>query len=126
MKLISISFLILILASGCTSTGKPKFIEVHDEVILAPYALDYTYLRTLEAVQALPDWELDRTDKEKGILHLKNVRFSSFADADMRLATLQLKRVGPRETSVQFTEKTQSIVGGDEVLKAVKQYLGME
>jgi hypothetical protein len=111
---------------GCTSDGKPKLLEVHDEVIVSPYAMDYTYLRALEAVQAMPDWELDRTDKEKGILHVRNLRFSSFADADLRTATLQLKRLGPRQTSIQFTQETQSIVWGDEILKAIKQNLALE
>ena len=126
MKLITISFLILFMVSGCTSDGKPKLIENHDEIIASPHPMDFTYLRTLEAVQALPDWELDRTDKEKGIMHIRNVRYSSFADADLRTATLQLKRIGPRQTTIQLTKETQSIVGGDEVLKAIKKQLGLE
>ena len=115
-----------VIFSGCTSDGRPKLIEAHDEVITSPHPMDFTYLRTLEAVQALPDWELDRTDKEKGIMHIRNVRYSSFADADLRIATLQLKRVSPRKTTIQLTKETQSIVGGDEVLKAIKKQLGLE
>ena len=94
---------------------------VHDEVVTVSLPMDLTYLKTLEAVQKHPDWEIDYTEKEQGLIHLRNLRYSSFADADLRTATLVLKRIGPRETSVQLAPKSQTVVGGDEILKLIKE-----
>ena len=99
---------------------------VHDEVLTCPLPMDLTFLRTVEAVQTHPDWELDYTDKEKGIIHLRNLKYSSFDDSDERTATLVLKRIGRRETSIQLAPESQSILGVDEVLKLIKQALSRE
>jgi hypothetical protein len=88
--------------------------------------MDLTYLRTLEAVQAHPEWELDTTDKENGIISIRNLRYSSFVDADRRRATLILKQVGARETSVQFSSESQRVFGGKEIMSLIKQYLDRE
>lgn len=110
---------------GCSGKSK-SLLPVHDEVLVYALPLDLTYLRTVEAVNAHPDWEVDYTDKEKGLIVLRNMRYSSFADADLRTAVLVLKRVGPRETSVQFDPQSQAVRGGDEVLDLIKQYLSRE
>lgn len=111
--------------AGCSGKSK-SLLPVHDEVLVYALPLDLTYLRTVEAVNAHPDWEVDYTDKEKGLIVLRNMRYSSFADADLRTAVLVLKRVGPRETSVQFDLKSQAVRGGDEILDLIKQYLSRE
>lgn len=111
--------------AGCSGKSK-SLLPVHDEVLAYALPLDLTYLRTVEAVNAHPDWEVDYTDKEKGLIVLRNMRYSSFADADLRTAVLVLKRVGPRETSVQFDPKSQAVRGGDEILDLIKQYLSRE
>jgi len=111
--------------AGCASKSK-SLLPVHDEVLVYPLPLDLTYLRTVEAVNAHPDWEVDYTDKEKGLIVLRNMRYSSFADADLRTAVLVVKQVGPRETSVQLDSKSQAVRGGDEILDLIKQYLSRE
>lgn len=111
--------------AGCSGKSK-SLLPVHDEVLVYALPLDLTYLRTVEAVNAHPDWEVDYTDKEKGLIVLRNMRYSSFADADLRTAVLVLKRVGPRETSVQFDPESQAVRGGDEILDLIKQYLSRE
>ena len=115
--------LMLVAGWGCAHNS---VLPIHDEVLVYPLPLDLTFLRTLEAVQKHPDWELDRTDKEKGTITIRNMRFSSFADADRRVATLRIKRENERETSVQFDPKSQAIVGGDEILALVREYLSRE
>ena len=128
MKRVLNFFLMLSLSSlvlfGCTH--RPSILPVHDEVLTYSLPLDLVYLRTLDAVQAHPEWELNLTDKEKGIIRLHNMRYSSFADADLRILTLLIKRLGPRETTIQLAPESQSVVGGDEILKLVKQYLSRE
>lgn len=121
-------FLLLILTvlggAGCTHSS--RLLPVHNEVLVYPLPMDRTYLRTLEAVEAHPDWELDWTDKEKGIISVRNLRYSSFADADLRTALLVLKRLGPQKTSVQLDAKSQAVRGGDELLTLIKKYLSRE
>lgn len=108
--------------TGC-KTSSSSLLPVHDEILIFPVTMDLAYLRTMEAIQAHPDWELDYTDKEKGLINIKNMRYSSFSDADLRSATLVLKREGPKKTSVQFAKRSQSIRGGEEILDLVKQYV---
>lgn len=128
MKRIVNFFLILSLSSvvllGCSH--RPSILPVHDEVLTYPLPFDLVFLRTLDAVQAHSDWELDLTDKEKGTIRLRNMRYSSFADADLRTATLLVKRAGSRETTIQLSPESQSVVGGDEILKLIRQYLSRE
>ena len=119
-----LSIFLLLGLFGCARSS--PMLPVHDEVLVYSLPMDLTYLRTLEAVDSHPDWELDRTIKEKGLIYLRNLRYSSFADADRRTATLVLKRVGPRETSVQLDRKSQAVVGGDELLALIKEYLSRE
>jgi hypothetical protein len=123
---LDLSFLVivfsLLISAGC-ATDEPSVFPVHDEVITVNLPMDLTFLRTMEAVQTHPEWDLERTVKEEGIIRLRNLRYSSFADADQRRATLVLKRVGARRTSIQFDKKSQSVVGGDEILKLIKEYL---
>lgn len=108
---------------GCAHS---PFLPVHDEVLVYRLPLDLVYLRTLEAVDLHPDWEPDHTIKEKGLIYLRNVRYSSFADADQRTAALVLKQIGPHRTSIQLTPESQTVFGGDEILGLIKQYLSRE
>lgn len=109
---------------GCARSS--SMLPLHDEVLVYPLPMDLAYLRTLEAVDLHPDWELDRTLKEKGLIYLRNLRYSSFSDADRRTATLVLKPIGPHETSIQLAKESQSVVGGDELLDLIKQQLSRE
>jgi len=101
-------------------------IPIHDEVIVCPLPFDRAFLRIMEAVDAHPEWDLELSDKENGILKIRNYRYSSYADVDQRMATLLVKRLGSRRTSVAFDKDSRAVVGGDEVLKLIKQYLALE
>lgn len=101
-------------------------LPLHDEVLVFPLPYDRAFLRTMEAVDAHPEWDLELSDKESGILKIRNYRYSSYADADQRTATLLVKRLGPRRTSIEFDKDSRAVVGGDEVLKLIKQYLALE
>lgn len=129
MKRLFNSGLIVILFSfhllGCAGSSS-SLLPVHDEVLTYPLPLDLMYLRTVEAIQTSPDWEIDFTDKEKGLIYLRNLKYSSFSDADLRTATLVIKRIGPRETSVQLDAKSQAVRGGDDILNLIKRSLSRE
>ena len=109
---------------GCAHSS--PILPVHDEVLTYPLPMDLVYLRTLEAVDSHSDWELDRTVKEKGLIYLRNLRYSSFADADQRTVILVLKRLNSRETSIELAPESQAVVGGDELLALIKRYLSRE
>lgn len=127
MKPASLNFLLALFLFGLFGCAhSSSLLPVHDEVLVYPLPMDLAYLRTLEAVDSHADWELDRTVKEKGFIYLRNLRYSSFSDADRRTATLVLKRIGPHETSIALAPESQSVVGGDELLQLIKQYLSRE
>ena len=129
MKRILMSCLIasftVLAGTGCQHS-KASLLPVHDEVLVYPLPFDLVYLKTLEAVDTHPDWELDYTVKEEGIIGIHNQRYSSWADADLRSAKLVVKRLGHHKSSVEFAPDSQAIVGGDDVLKLVKQSLSSE
>lgn len=108
---------------GCS---RASILPVHDDVLVYPLPFDLAFLRTLEAIQDHKDWDLDWTDKEMGIISIRNMRYSSFADADRRQAFLIVKRLNSKETSVQFDPKTNAVVGGDEILSLIRSQLSRE
>jgi hypothetical protein len=121
--------LILILAvfamAGCAST-KDELLPVHDEVLIYDLPYDLTYLRTLEALENVDGWELEETEKEKGIIRVRNVDFASFEDADIRAATLILKRINRKQTSIALADYSQRVKEGDVLLERISQYLSHE
>ena len=127
MRKLATSFLILlVMASGFYGCKKSSVLPSWDEVLVYPLPYDLTYLRTMEAVDSHPDWELDYTEKEAGIIKIHNQRYSSFADADLRYATLMVKRLEHNKSSVEFAPESQAVVGGDEILKLIKKTLSDE
>ncbi|HTL46654.1 MAG TPA: hypothetical protein VL688_01190 [Verrucomicrobiae bacterium] len=120
--------LILVFAvalAGCAST-KDKLLPAHDEVLIYQLPFDLTYLRTLEAVENVGGWELEETEKEKGLIKVRNIDFGSFEDADIRTATLLITRMNRNETSVSLAEYSQHVKDGDVLLKRISQYLSRE
>ena len=113
-----------ILLSGCMT--QEKSFPAQDEVLLYALPFDLTYLRTMEAIDSHPDWELSYSEKEKGIITVRNIHHSSLTDADKRIITFMVKRVDRHETSVQLAPDSQYVIGGDELLKLVGKYLSNE
>ncbi len=120
-----IAFFALILAPGCASQ-KEKILPVHDEVLIYPLSYDVTYLRTIEALEAIGDWELEETEKEKGTIQVRNINFSGLDDSDKRIAVIIVKRVSRNKTSVEFAPDSQQVIGGDDLLNQVARYLNRE
>ena len=122
------SFLMLLVMTsgfyGCRE--KSSLLPSWDEVLVYPLPYDLTYLRTMEAADSHPDWELDYTEKGTGMIKIHNQRYSSFADADLRYATLIVKRLEYNKSSVEFAPNSRAVVGGDEILKLIKKALSDE
>lgn len=110
--------------TGCA--GNKEILPTHDEVLTFAVPYDLAYLRTIEALESLPDWELSETEKEKGIVRIQNTNFASFDDADKRQATFIIKRVSRQETSIALAPYSQKVIGGKELFKRISQYMNTE
>ena len=125
-KILGASLTTLFISLASLGCSRSSMLTVHDEVLVYPLPFDLAFLRTLEAIQEHKEWDLDWTDKEMGVISIRNMRYSSFADADRRQATLIVKRLNARETSIQLDPKSQSVVGGDEILSLIRVQLSRE
>ena len=114
----------LITFSGCA--GNPKVLPKHDDVLLYPLAYDLVYLRTIEALESVPKWEVDEMEKERGIIRVRNTDYQTPGDADQRVITFVLSRIGKRETSVQIDPDSQHVVGGDSLLTNITKFMKRE
>ena len=122
-------FSVLMLALGISFAGcaaGKKIFPLHDEVLKVHLPYDLTYLRTEEALERIPGWELEMTEKEKGVIVVRNINYSTWDDADKRNATFWLKRIGPRETSIQLAPESQRVLGGGDLLEQITHYLDNE
>lgn len=120
-------FVILLFVFGITGCAvQEAILPTHDEVLIYELPLDLTYLRTVEALENVPGWELEETEKEKGIIRVRNVDYSNLIDADKRLVTFWVQRVDRNRTSVQIAPESQHVIGGDELLERVSQYVTRE
>lgn len=129
-KFIGITFsIVLSLAvTGCNSLSKKaeEVLPTHDEVLYFNLSYDLTFLRTMEALESMSGWELVETEKEKGIIVVRNDDFEGFDDREKRFADFVVTRVDPRTTSVKLEKQSQHVIGGDDMLKAINKYVSRE
>ena len=116
----------LFLAAGCQSVQKSPVYPANDEVLRYPLSYDLTYLRTLEAVASTPGWELDSTEKEKGIITVRNLNWTRLDDSDRRVIVFVVKSAGRSETTVEIAPQSRHILGGADMLKRVGDYVSRE
>jgi hypothetical protein len=131
MKKYSLVFILVFVTVSLTGCGfgdvsRKLDVPVTDRVLTYDLPMDLAYLRTLEALEKVPDWELEQTEKEKGWVRVRNVNFSRFDDADKRLITVQLLSGERGKTSVQLAAASQRVLGGDVVLAQIEKYLDAE
>lgn len=116
--------LTLFLTVGCAH--KKPLLPVHDEVLVYQLPYDLIYLRTLDALQTVPGWELQMTDKESGFIQVRNINYSGLDDSDKRTATFMIKRIDNGETSIELSRESQQVFGVGDLMKAVGKYLSRE
>ena len=110
--------------AACNTVG--KVLPPNDEVLVYPLSYDLTYLRTMEAVDGRETWKLEETDKEKGIITVRDTNYSSLNDSDKRVITFQVKRLDRGMSSVSIAPDSQKVFGGADLMKAVAAALGRE
>ncbi|HOW87876.1 MAG TPA: hypothetical protein P5561_01380 [Candidatus Omnitrophota bacterium] len=127
MKLFSTIVLILVLGLGligCNTVG--EVFPPNDQVLVYPLPYDLTYLRTLETLEDYPDWQVSETDKEKGLIRVRDINYSRLDDSDLRSVAFTVKRVDRGTTSVSIAPESQKVFGGDKLLQAVAATLSGE
>jgi hypothetical protein len=127
MKLFSKFVLILILGlglAGCNTVG--EVLPPNDEVLVYKLPYDLTYLRTLEALNSVGTWQLEETDKERGMISVRDTNYSRLDDSDLRVITFVIKRVDLETTSVSIDPKSQKVFGGKKLLEVIGRALGCE
>lgn len=126
-KIAGLAVILLIFAlsaAGCRTLSEE--LKPNDEVLIYPLPFDLTYLRAFEALELVDGWEIEETEKEKGMIRVRNVQFSSFDDAETRLVTFEIKRLSRKETSVSIAPESQRVIGGDILLRKVSESLRAE
>ena len=116
---------VLAVGMGCASATR-KILPVHDEVLIYSVAYDLVYLRSMDALQSVPGWDLEQTHKEDGKITVRNVDYSILRDSDQRVITVLIKSLGPNQTSVELTKESQTVLGGDKLLKSIADFMSRE
>ncbi len=111
--------------TGCqfSSLSQKPEAPLHDSVLSYDLPMDLAFLRTMEALEKIPDWTLEATEKEKGWIRIRNVNYSRFDDASKRLITVRVTPKGRDKVSIQLSEESQRVLGGDTVLTAIDDVL---
>ena len=110
---------------GCVHAPK-VILPTYDEVLVFELPYDLVYLRAMEALENVDGWEVEETEKEKGIIRVRNVQFKKVGDMDVQLANILIQRRDRRKTSVSFAEDSQHTLGGDKLLQAISEFVGQE
>ena len=118
--------LILTLGFGLVGCSTVKTLTPNDEVLTYKLSYDLTYLRTMEALDSVKDWQLEETDKERGLINVRDTNYSRLDDSDLRVITFVVKRVDRETSSVSIDPKSQKIFGGKKLLEAIGEALGRE
>lgn len=113
------------LGVGCKTVEK-AVLPGHSEVLIYNLPYDLTYLRTLEALQTVKDWELRLTEKERGILRVYCQAFKAVDGTDEREITFLIKRINRGQTSIQIAPDDQHVPGGGALLEKVASVLNDE
>ena len=113
---IVLGFILLAFLSSCSSL---KDFPAYDQVLIYDRPYDYTFLRTLEALNTFSDWTLEETDKNKGLIVLRNTQYGHFSDKDKWVARFTVKSLGRKQTSVALEPSSQRLEQGGELLKRI-------
>lgn len=117
--------LILILSLGLVScnTARKKVVPPYDQVHVFKLPYDLAYLRTLEALDLQGSWEIEETDKEKGMISVRDMNYNTLDDSDIRVIYFMVKRLDRETTTVALDPKSRQVYGGAGLMKAVDETL---
>ena len=119
---VAFSFILLVVLNGCSSL---RDFPAYDQVLTYNRPYDFTFLKTMEALNTFPDWILEETDKNKGLIVLRNINYGNVTDRDKWEARFIVKSLGRNQTSVALEPDSQHSVQGGELLKRIDQVMAM-
>ena len=123
---ISLALVIVLVGfSGCAASNK-VIPPLNDQSLIYDLPYDLVYLKTIEAAENVQGWEMEETEKEKGVIRISNSNTLEFSDADKREITLIVKRLSRGKTSVQIAPESQRVIGGDVVLQRISDFVSRE
>src|SRR3989338_5593982 len=89
---VSITALAFAFTTGCAFLTSPVSEPPrYDQVLVYDRPYDYTYLKTVEALDKFPNWILEETEKETGLLVLRNTQFGHLFDRDKEVARFRVR-----------------------------------
>ncbi|OGW77212.1 MAG: hypothetical protein A3J52_00795 [Omnitrophica bacterium RIFCSPHIGHO2_02_FULL_49_9] len=120
-RFVTAVLLLSVSLTSCISfrTDYPRY----DQVLTYDRPYDYTYLKALEALNTFPEWTLELTDKDEGLLILRNREYGHLFDRDKQVARIRVRRVSTHQTSVALDPDSQRIPKGGEFLKRINEFL---
>ncbi len=109
-----------LVSSGCAGSNKLTATrEANTKVLVYERPYDLVFLRVIEAADLLETWDVEITDKEKGLVSFHNVNFSAFSGEDKREISVLVKRISRSETSVQLAPYSQKAIDTDKLLDVI-------
>jgi hypothetical protein len=108
--------LISVSAFGCTATyDKP----VYDQEVVFEQPYDFTFLRVIEALNTMNGWILEETDKEAGLMVVRNREYGHIFDRDKGVVTFLVKRLSRTKTSIMVAPESQREPGAGDLLRRI-------
>lgn len=98
---------------------------VYDRVLVYDRPYDYTFLKTIEALNTFPEWVLEETDKNKGLIVIRNTQYGHLFDRDKWVARFNIRRLDKRKTSVALEPASQRIEKGGELLDRIDEVINI-
>lgn len=111
-----VAFLAFISSAGCSSL---KDFPRYDQELVYDQPYDYTYLRTLEALNTVSGWTLEETDARKGLIVLRNTQYGHLFEKDKWIARFTVKSLARTKTSVALEPSSQQLEQGGELLERI-------
>jgi len=121
----SLLILSLILVAFISSCASVKEYPKYDQVLVYDKPFDLTFLRTLEALNSVPGWALEETDKTKGVIILRNTEYGNLFDRDKWVVKFNVVSLGRKKTSVAIDSESQRNVKGGDLLKRIDDFMKM-
>ena len=125
-----IALTLLASISGCSAFKKhilhhEQEVTVYDRVLVYDRPYDYTFLKTIEALNTFPEWVLEETDKNKGLIVIRNTQYGHLFDRDKWVVRFNVKRLDKRKTSVALEPDSQRTEKGGELLDRIDEVVNI-
>ena len=116
--------------AGCFAFKKhvlhyEQAVPVYDRVLVYDRPYDYTFLKTIEALNTFPEWVLEETDKNKGLIVVRNTQYGHLFDKDKWVARFNIRRLDKRKTSVSLDLSSQHVEQGGEFLNRIDEVVNI-